>query len=476
MGTISSALGIISGALDADQSALNIVANNVANAGTAGYTEETSNFVENDPITINGVSCGTGVTETGAISVRDKVLMERLDQQQQQASSSSTRLTALESVQGLFSVDSGSTSSSTAGDIGSDLTSFFSSFSSLEAYTSSTSLRDGVLSAAKTLASDISGTAKSLTSQKAALDQESAGVTTQVNALTSAIAALNKQIMSTSPNSDAGTLENQREEDVSELSKLVGINQITTEKNGLSITTTSGASLVSGDTSSQITNGTVDGVTHFFVGTTDVTSGLTTGGGELSGYLTVRDTDIPNTLASLDQLAYSVSTAVNSLNNSGVDQEGNTGTAAAPLYIFSEPTEVSGSAASMSVVITNAKEIATAASGKASGDDTNAIAMAKLNSSTSTIVDGQSPSNYYSSFVSALGSTVSEVKTENTAQESSVTQLQTQCNALSKVNLNDEAASMTTFERSYQAASEVFSILNTLMASILNLGEQTTVS
>jgi flagellar hook-associated protein 1 FlgK len=68
------------------------------------------------------------------------------------------------------------------------------------------------------------------------------------------------------------------------------------------------------------------------------------------------------------------------------------------------------------------------------------------------------------------------VQTENTAQNASVTQLQTQNNALSGVNLNDEASAMTTLERSYQAASQVFSMLNTIIQSALNLGEQTTVS
>jgi flagellar hook-associated protein 1 FlgK len=68
------------------------------------------------------------------------------------------------------------------------------------------------------------------------------------------------------------------------------------------------------------------------------------------------------------------------------------------------------------------------------------------------------------------------VQTENTAATASVTQLQTQNNALSSVNLNDEASAMSTLERSYQAASQVFTMLNTLMASVLNLGEQSTVS
>jgi len=116
MGTISSAFSLISQALDADQSGLSIVANNVANANTTGYTEENPNWQENQPIEINGVSYGTGVTETGPTSVRDKVLEERLNQQQQLASASGTRLTALDTLQALFTPASGS-SSSTAGNI-----------------------------------------------------------------------------------------------------------------------------------------------------------------------------------------------------------------------------------------------------------------------------------------------------------------------------------------------------------------------
>jgi flagellar hook-associated protein 1 FlgK len=140
MGTINSAFSLISGALDADQSALNIVAGNVANANTPGYTRETPTWQENTPVTINGVSYGAGVTETGATSMRDRVLLERLDQQQQLASASSARLDALNDVQTLFTPSSGSATSN-AGNIGSDITGFFNSFSSLEANPTDNSLR-----------------------------------------------------------------------------------------------------------------------------------------------------------------------------------------------------------------------------------------------------------------------------------------------------------------------------------------------
>jgi flagellar hook-associated protein 1 FlgK len=460
----------MSQALDADQAALNIVANNVANANTTGYTEETATWSENQPIRIDGVSYGAGATETGATSLRDSVLEARLDQQQQLASASSSRLTALDSIQALFTPDSGS-STSTAGDISTDITSFFSSLSKLEASPTNVSDRQAVLAAAKTLAGDISSAASSLNTQKTSLDEEAAGTTSQVNSLTSAIAQLNQQIQSSSPTSDAGTLEDQRDEDVSKLSQLVGINQVTTENNGLSITTTSGQLLVSEGTSYQLTTGTVDGVTDFFVGNTNITSQLATGGGSLGGYLTARDVDIPNTLSSLDQLAYSLSTAVNTQNNAGTDLDGDNGNAG---DIFSASTQVAGSAAAMSVVMTDPNHIAAAGSGDGTGDSSNATAMADL--ANQSIVNGETPTNFYSNFVSALGSTVSGVETENTAQSASVTQLQTQISSLSGVNLNDEASSMTTLERSYQAASQVFSMLNTIMASALNLGDQTTVA
>jgi flagellar hook-associated protein 1 FlgK len=470
MGTISSAFSIITKALDADQSALSIVANNVANANTTGYTREIANFQETDPIEVNDLSYGTGVTETGPTSVRDSVLEERLAQQQQLASASGARLTALNTMQALFTPASGS-SSSTAGDIGSDITSFFDSFSSLEANPTDNSLRQQVLSSAATLSGDVSNAAASLNSQQAALDQEAAGVTSQVNALTSAIAQLNQQIQSTSAGGDAGTLEDQREQDLSQLSQSIGINRITGDDNGLSITTASGQLLVAGGTSFQMTSGKINGVTHFFVGTTDVTSQLASGGGELGGYLTARDQDIPNVLASLDQLAYDVSTQVNTLNNAGTDLDGDNGNAG---NIFSQPTQVAGSAAAMSVTMTDPNRIAAAGLGQGTGDNSNATAMAGL--ANQTIVNGQTPTDFFSNMVTVLGSTVSGVQAENTAQNASVTQLQTQDNALSSVNLNDEASNMQQFERSYQAASQVFTMLDTIMASVLNLGDTTAVS
>ena len=64
--------------------------------------QEMPNWQENAPVQINGVCYWDRGDGDGATSVRDRVLEERLDQQQQLASASTTRLAALNSVQALF--------------------------------------------------------------------------------------------------------------------------------------------------------------------------------------------------------------------------------------------------------------------------------------------------------------------------------------------------------------------------------------
>jgi flagellar hook-associated protein 1 FlgK len=489
MGTISGAFSIIAGALDADQSGLSIIAGNVANANTPGYTRQTPTFQENSPVSINGRYYGTGVAETGAQSIRDRVLLQRIHQQQQMESASETRLSALNLLQSLFAPSSGS-GSSTAGDIGCDITSFFDSFSSLEANPNSNALRQQVLSSARMLARDISNTAASINAQKAALDQQASSVASQVNALTASIADLNRQIQSISGNGDAGILEDQRQQDLNKLSQLIGINQIATENNGLTITTTSGQTLISEGVATQLTTGTVNGVTHFFIGGVDASAELATGGGSLGGYLTAREQDIPHLMAALDQLAFGITVEVNAQNAKGTDLNGNAGGA-----IFAQTPSATGASANMSVSMTDPDNIAAAGAGLGTGDNSNAIALANLGTlahppilvglklpdgtvltAGQSLLNGQIPSGFYSGFITSLGSTVSQVETENTAQNASMSQLQTMNNSLSQVNLNDEAAALTTLQRSYQAASQVFAMLNTLMAAAINLGQQTAVS
>jgi flagellar hook-associated protein 1 FlgK len=468
MGTINSALNLITAALDADQAALGVVANNVANASNQTYTREVPNWEENQPIYVNGQAIGQGVTMTGGVSQRDRILEQRLQQQQQASSASTALLTALTTLQANFTPASGTSAS---GDIGTDITNFFNAYTQLESNPASNPLRQQVLASATTLAGDISNTASSLSAQQSSLDQSAASVATQVNAITASLAQVNQQIQSTSPNGDAGTLEDQRQADLSQLSQLIGVNLVTTESNGLSVTTAGGQLLVSEGSSFAITTGAVNGVTHFYLGTTDITADLATGGGQIGGLLTARDQTIPSTLASLDQLAYGLETQINTINNNGTDLAGDNGNAG---NIFAAPTQVAGSALGMAVVMTDPNHIAAAGLGDGTGDNSNAVAAANL--ATQQIIAGQTPSDFYSNLVGAIGTSISQTTTQNAAQTASLSQLQTQRDALSSVSLDEEASSMQEFQRAYQAASQVFTILNTIMASAINMGVETAVS
>src|SRR6185312_16241057 len=302
------------------------------------------------------------------------------------------------------------------------------------------------------------------------LDQQTGSLIVQVNRLTESLAQLNTEIETSSPNSDAGVLEDQRQQDLEQLSNLIGIHQIQTENNGIEITTSSGALLMGGGQSYPLSTAMVSGSLHIYdSGGNDITSTLAGGGGQIGGLLTVRNQDIPQMQSALDTLAFDLGTAVNAQNQAGSDANGNPGVA-----IFNLPPTATGAAAGISVAITDPALVAAAASGAGSSDDTNLLAMAGLQDQG--IIAGNTPSSYYSDFVTTLGSLVSGVSTRNAAQEAAVSQMRNQVNSLSSVNLNEEAAALETFEQAYQSASKIFTILDTVSAAALNLGVQTAYS
>jgi flagellar hook-associated protein 1 len=75
-----------------------------------------------------------------------------------------------------------------------------------------------------------------------------------------------------------------------------------------------------------------------------------------------------------------------------------------------------------------------------------------------------------------IGNATATATADSTQQQASLTQLTTQRDSLSGVSLDQEAANLTQYQRSYEAAAHVFSIVNTLLASAINLGQGATVA
>jgi flagellar hook-associated protein 1 FlgK len=471
MASLNQAWNIATGALAADQAAISVVAGNIANANTPGYTTEIVKWGSADTVTVGGQSVAGGVTIQGIASQRDRVLNQRIDQQTQDQAASAARLAVLNDLQSVFSgaiAAAGGTSGGVA-DIGQQLTAFFQSFSSLAADPSNTSLRTGVLSAARSLAATFNQASQSLQQQRSGVDATIASAADQVNSLTKDIASLNAKISANSASGDAGTLEDQRQYDLQQLSQLVGIHQIASDNNSVTITTTSGAVLVAGGQSVDLKAQSSGGVTHLLLGGVDQTSALTNGGGQIGGALEARDVDIPSAITSIDQLAWGVGTAVNAQQASGIDANGNNG---APIFVLS--SGVTGAADAITAMLTDPNAVAASASGAGAQDGSNAAALAAL--ASAAIVSGQTPTVSYAALVGDIGAKVSEATMTQASQSASLTQLQSQQGALSSVNMNDQATLLQSYEQSFQAASKVFTILNSVMTSAINLGTETAVS
>jgi flagellar hook-associated protein 1 FlgK len=468
MGTLTGLMSLTNAALDADQSAINVTANNVANQNTPGYTRETVNFESGDAVSLSGYQGLNGDVSATAVSQRSRVLEQQLQQQTQGSTASTARLTALQNIESMFGLTSTSTNASST-TLGSAMDSFFSSLTSLSSDPTDAATQTAVLTAANTLASAFNSTLQGLSSEVTSLNSQIATAAQQVNGLTATVAQLNQQITSLSPNQDAGTLEDARQQAILQLSSILGVDQITTQNNGVTLTASDGTVLVSGNQSYSLSTTTVGGNTAIVAGDPPATLSNDLQGGAIGGMLQTRDQDIPPVQSAIDQLAYSIGTAVNTQNEAGTTASGTAGTA-----VFTLPATASGAAAIISVALTSGTGIATAGAGEGSSGTTNALALANL--ATANIVSGQTASNSFASFIGSIGTAVSSVTTQNTANTASLAQAQTQRDSLSAVSLDDEATSLTNYQRSYEAAAKVFDIVDQMMADALNLGEETPVS
>ena len=472
MATLNSALQIMTGALTADQSALDVTSNNVANANTPGYTREVPLFQANDSVTINGISYGQGVQMTATQSQRSLVLNASVQQQTQAQQATNSQWTALTQVEDIFNQVTTATSGSTGvNSLGDQVSNFFNSLTALAANPSSVSLRESVLTEAGQMASSFNSAASQLGQQTDSLNTQVQDTVDRINPLLTSIAQLNHQISTAGPTSNTGQMEDQRQYDLQQLSQYIGINVVPNQNNSLTVTTTSGALLLSENQAFQLTTSNVGGSTDVFSNapgaTTDITAAQAGGGGQLAGLLTARDQNIPSILGQINTLASAVANQINSVQTAGTDLNG---TAGQPMFTIS----ATDPAASLSVALTDPSLIAASAAGNGPGDNSNLESM--INVQNLATVAGQTPGNYYASFISQLGSQVSGLNTENQAQQASLTQVQSQINSLSSVSLNEEAANLQTYEQAYQSASQVFSIVDTLVMSALNLGVQTAVA
>ncbi len=441
-------------ALDASQAALDATSNNIANANTAGYTREEAQFSENAENLIGGSVVGGGVTLDGIQSVRDELLNLQIQQQTSQQSSADTESSSLQSVQTLFS--------STGDDIASTLSAFSSSLAALSANSTSTSAQQSVLTAGQNLAQSFNTVANGLTSAQSAADQQVTQTVAQINSLTQQIAQLNSQLTSSvTTQQNGGTIEDQRDELVQQLSQLTGIS-VSQSSNGEVITTANGSPLVMGGQSYnlQTTTGS-DGFQQVLDSNgNNITSSIQ--GGQLGGAIQVRDQIIPGYLNSLNTLASQFASAFNTAQEAGTDSNGDAGQA-----FFTVPSNANDAAAGISVALTSGSQIAVSSDG-ASGSNGN---VANLSAAlTNALPSGQTAANDYANLVYQVGNDVSNANAQSTALGQNILQLTNQQSSVSGVSIDEETTNLIRYQTAYEAAARIVSTVQALSTVTLDMG------
>jgi flagellar hook-associated protein 1 FlgK len=454
MAGLNTSLTIGIQALEASQAALNATSNNIANANTPGYTREVPQFSENAETLSGGEVVGGGVSLGGLQSVRDELLNLQIQQQTSQQSSADTQSASLQQIQTNFA--------STGADIASTLTAFSTSLAQLSASPSNTAVQQGVLESGQNLAESFNSTANGLTAAQSDADSQVTQTVAQVNTLTQQIAQLNGQL-SQLPQSgqNGGTIQDQRDELVQQLSTLTGIS-VSQSSDGETITTANGSPLVMGSQSFtlQTTTGS-DGMQHVLDSAgNDITSSIQ--GGQLGGAIQMRDQVIPGFLNQLNTLASQFATAFNAAQAKGFDSNGNVGG-----NFFSVSSGTAGAAASLSVAITDPSQIAISSDGSAGSNGNVANLSAAL---TGSLPSGQSVSNGYANMVFQVGSDASNASSESTAIGQNLLQLTNQQSSISGVSIDEETTNLIRFQTAYEAAARIVSTIQQLSTVTLDMG------
>jgi flagellar hook-associated protein 1 FlgK len=324
--------GISISALQAFQQAINVTSNNVANANTPGYDEESVNLSEAVPQVNGSATIGSGVAVTGITRAYSQAATTQLNTSE----SSLGQLTGLQT----YTSQIDNLIGTSGGGLSTALTNYYSAWSNVANDPTSTASREALLSAAQAVATSLNSSASQLNTLSSNVNSSITADVTQINSLASTISNLNQQIVVTQGESGGqapNELLDQRDQAVSKLAGLVGVTTTTSTDGSLNVFVGNGQPLVIDSVVNKLStvpdqyNASQLDVTSTAAGGNSIDSELTSG--DLGGQLAARTQAINPALNQLGQIATAISTSANTQQSAGVDLNGTIGAA-----IFSSPT------------------------------------------------------------------------------------------------------------------------------------------
>ena len=324
---LSQALSAALAGVTTTQQALSVISGNVANANTPGYVEENVNLVAVATAGQQGVSVDT----TGINRNLNTLLQNQLWTETSGGSYADTVAQMYQQLQQVYGSPSSSSSFSAI------YSNFTTALQSLSTNPGSYSAQTQVVGSAQVLAQSLNAMTGTIQELRTQAEQGiSSDVQTANNAIAD-IAKINQQLGAAPPDSATAMVEDQRDQDIAQISKLMNVTVVRGGNNQISVYTGTGQQLVSGVNASTLNFNNVGTLTPTTlwsanpsqdqVGTITVTttSGTSTDlvaegaiqSGEIGAYLQMRDTILPQAQNQLDELANQMSQALSNQTTNG---------------------------------------------------------------------------------------------------------------------------------------------------------------
>lgn len=466
----SSILSIGQSALAAAQVGISTTGHNIANASTPGFSRQ---VVTQSTATAQNYGYGFVGQGTEVTSVK-RIYSDYLSSQVNTAQSSASGLNAYYSQ--IKQIDN-MLGDSSAG-LSPAIQNFFKGINDLAANPSLVSARQATLSSAEALASSFQSMDARFNEIRQGVNQEISGTVDTINIYAKQIASLNatiSKLQGATGSNVPNDLYDQRDQIIQDLSKEVKVSVVKQDGGNYSVYIGNGQALVAGVQSYSLTATAKDDdpqnleVSYQLGANTVALSESSLNGGKLGGLFDFRNEILNPAQEALGNLAGSIATTFNAQHRLGQDLNGVAGG-----DFFDDPG-TPPRAKNFSVAITDTSKIAAAAvSGTvAVGDNTNALALAALQTSDHAI-DGISTDTTfqgaYSQLVSLVGNKTREVQVTGASETQRLSLVVQAQQSVSGVNLDEEASNLLRYQQAYQAAGKVMQIASDMFDVLLSLG------
>lgn len=324
-GNIFSALNTAKLGLQTNQTAIEVTGHNISNVQTEGFSRQEVTLEANRPRRAGLAFLGTGVRATNVTRDFDQFLFNQILGESSMLGNFDIRNTFFQRLETIVNESSGVS-------LNNAMSEFYLAFDDLASNPTNLSARTAVLSAAGTLATVFNQLGSSLLQQRMNLDDAVTGQVTEINGMLDEVAKLNQSIIQLeNGNTPANDLRDQRDLLVKQLSEKLDVQLIDTNDNNTMLTLSGGSPLVVGTTVFHLSaTANLDNrgfkdirVDDGMGGTTNVTAEIQ--GGEMRGYLDMRDVETLGLINQLDRLAAGLMEQVNAVHMQGVGLDGSSG-------------------------------------------------------------------------------------------------------------------------------------------------------